>query len=501
MYYYEDIWDGIPLLVWSSTSQSDIESLFNVYKLELDAFKYRCGDYPFANEKTGITDVGWGMEHQTISGAPTLDLEGLTAHEQAHQWWGDCVTCETYDNIWLNEGFATYCEMFYWEDAYGMQKVEDEMATYRYGLTHGSSNYIKTQPLFPNSNFNSVTYEKGAWVLHMMRHEMDSDTQFYNTLKYYRDQHEYSNATTPEFQSDVEAFTGEEWDWFFDQWVYKAGYPEVEWHWTNSGPSEVTIHVEQVQDTVEYPLVPIFEMHIDFGLETANGTEIHTVWMPDDDETFVITASAPVTDVEFDPNVWLLCTDDDVTSVEMANFAAYPVRNGIKLEWETEEEYGDISFNIYREVADPSKTTISTKRVKVNEEPIAGQSPYSLIDNNVATGTKYDYWLEVLEPDSPPQTFGPATATAPAVVKAFELMQNRPNPANGTTTFAFALPEAANAELSIYDIKGRKVDTVIESNLPAGEHSVDYACALPSGIYMYRLDAGGESAVKKMVVR
>ncbi|MCP4231323.1 MAG: M1 family metallopeptidase, partial [bacterium] len=282
MFYYEDTWDGVPLRVWSYESQSGIDNLFDTYKLQLDAFKYRCGDYPFANEKVGICDAGHGaMEHQTISDIGNLSSEQLSAHEQGHQWWGDCVTCEIFDNIWLNEGFATYCEMFYWEDAYGMDRVRSEMGHLTDSPFGGGNDSWKTQPIFPNSNFNSVTYDKGAWVLHMMRNEMDSDTQFYNTLKYYRSQHEYGTATTPEFQSDVEAFTGEDWDWFFDEWVYMAGYPEVEWYWTNTGDNEVTINVEQVQDIITYPLVPIFEMHIDFALGTANGYETHTVWMPD----------------------------------------------------------------------------------------------------------------------------------------------------------------------------------------------------------------------------
>ncbi len=499
MYFYEDTWDGIPLQIWSDSPQPNIEDIFDLCKFELDSFKYRSGDYPFANEKVGLEDAGdGGMEHQTISSVYSLQGEFITAHEQAHQWWGDCVTCDGHANTWLNEGFATYSEMFYWEDAYGMGRVKQEMISERNDVINSSVG--KTHVLYPGI-FEGLAYYKGGWVLHMMRREIDNDTQFYNTLKYYRSQHEYGNAATPEFHNDVENFTGDDWDWFYDQWVYKAGYPEFEWYWTNSGPNEVTIHVEQVQDTVTYPLVPIFETHIDFGLETGSGTEIHTVWMPDEEETFVLTASAPVTDVEFDPDVWLLCTEDETTAVEMAAFTAYPVRNGIKLQWETEEEYGDVAFNIYRGVANPSEKPISAKRVKINEEPIAGQSPYRLIDRDIVTDTKYDYWLEAIEADSPVQTFGPATATAPVLVKAFELMQNRPNPASGVTTFSFALPEAVNAELSIYDIKGRKVDTVIESDMPAGEYEVDYACALPSGIYLYRLNAGGESAVKKMVVK
>ena len=185
----------------------------------------------------------------------------------------------------------------------------------------------------------------------------------------------------------------------------------------------------------------------------------------------------------------------------MKSGTAAPVRNGIKLAWETDDEYGDISYNIYREEADSSEELINTKRIRINDKPITGESPYNFVDKAVKTGVKYDFWLEVLEPDSPVQTFGPATAEGPVFVKTFELMQNRPNPANGTTTFVFALPEAADTELTIYDIKGRKVDTVIESNLAAGEYEVGYPCALPSGIYLYRLDSGGESAVKKMVVK
>ncbi|MCP4231324.1 MAG: T9SS type A sorting domain-containing protein [bacterium] len=496
MYFYEDAWDGIPLRVWSYESQSGIDDLFDMYKLQLDGFKYRCGNYPFSNEKVGICDTGsGGMEHQTISNFNPIDLGWLSAHEQGHQWWGDCVTCETFDNMWLNEGFATYCEMFYHEDASGMNIVRSHMDDKRDSIIMWS--WTKRTPIYP-LGMDGLVYYKGAWVLHMMRNEMDSDTQFYDALKYYRSQHDYGTATTPEFQSDVEAFTGEDWDWFFYEWVYMAGYPEIEWYWTNTGDNEVTIHVEQVQDIITFPLVPIFEMHIDFGLTTDNGEEIHTVWMPDEEETFILTASEPVTDVEFDPNVWLLYKDMNESAVEMTSFTATPVRNGIKLEWETEEEYGDVSYNLYRE--EVSGELANTKRIMLNDEPIVGESPYVFVDRNITANTKYDYWLEVIEPNSPVQNFGPASATAPVLVKAFELMQNRPNPATGITTFAFALPEAAKTTLSIYDIKGRKVDTVIEGNLAAGQHSIDYACALPGGIYLYRLEAGGESAVKKMVV-
>ncbi len=507
--YYEfgDTWEGMPIDYWVLPGQestapisfANMPDMFGRFKLWFD-------DYPFKDEKYGMymgDSFGGGMEHQTntIMGAWVADggdHDGIIAHELGHMWWGDNVTCGTWMDIWLNEGFASYSDMLYFGYENGETSMKSRMNSWAQAYFSEDAN--SRFPVYdPDYMWGATVYQKGAWVLHMMRNEMDSDTQFFNTLKYYRAQHEPDIAETAQLVDDVEDYTGDDWDWFFDQWVYMAGYPEFEWSWSVTGTNEITVFVEQVQ-TID-SVTPVFQTHIDFLLETDNGDEIHTVWMPDDEETFVITASAPVTDVEFDPNVWLLCQEQDVTSVEMAGFAAYPVRNGIKLAWETEEEYGDVSFNIYREVADPSKTAISTKRVKVNEEPIAGQTPYSFIDKTVKTGVNYDYWLEILEPDSLPQTFGPASATAPAVVKAFELMQNRPNPANGTTTFAFALPEAANTELSIYDIKGRKVDTVIESNLPAGEYEVDYACALPGGIYLYRLDAGGESAVKKMVVK
>ncbi len=505
-YEFSDTWEGMPIDYWVLPSQEHTAPISFANMTDMfDQFKIWFNDYPFKDEKYGMymgDSFGGGMEHQTntIMGswvADGGDHDTIIAHELGHMWWGDNITCGTWMDIWLNEGFASYSDMLY----YGHENGETSM---KYRLINWANAYFNEDaqsrfPLYdPDYMWGATVYEKGAWVLHMLRHEMDSDTQFFNTLKYYRSQHEPDIAVTAELVDDVEDFTGEDWDWFFDQWVYMAGYPEFEWSWTVTGNNEVTIFVEQVQ-TID-SLTPVFETHIDFLLETENGDEVHTVWMPDDEETFVLTASSPINDVEFDPNVWLLCKDQEVTSVEMANFVAYPVRNGIELTWETEEEYGDVSYNIYREVADLYEISVNAKRVKLNEEPITGQSPYSFVDRSITADTKYDYWLEAVEPDNPVQTFGPAAATAPVVVKAFELMQNKPNPVSGTTVFSFALPEAANAELSIYDIKGRKVDTIIDTNLAAGEYEIDYACTLPGGIYIYHLETGGESAVKKMVV-
>ncbi|MCP4231208.1 MAG: M1 family metallopeptidase, partial [bacterium] len=234
-FQFSDIWEGMPIDYWVLHNQSDTApGAFANMPDMFDCFKIRFGDYPFKNEKYGMYVAlyyGGAMEHQTNTlmeasvANGTYDYDWIIAHELGHQWWGDNVTCGTWMDIWLNEGFATYSDAMYNEHENGEISFQNRMSQFagEYFTEDSGSRF----PIYdPDYMWGATVYEKGAWILHMLRNEMDSDTQFYNALKYYRAQHEPDIAVTAQLVDDIEAFTGEDWDWFFDQWVYMAGYPE-----------------------------------------------------------------------------------------------------------------------------------------------------------------------------------------------------------------------------------------------------------------------------------
>jgi hypothetical protein len=200
------------------------------------------------------------------------------------------------------------------------------------------------------------------------------------------------------------------------------------------------------------------------------------------------------------------------TSVELLRFTAVPRDERITLEWEvsaTENE--DIEgFNLYRREVPGRETKRVTKTdapaktefedwTKINTVLITGGNPYSYIDTDVEPGVTYEYGLEVIA-NGTTKILGTTTATTGAgLPTCYALYQSRPNPARGTATIAFDLPEDTEVTLTVYDISGRKVTTAVDRALTAGEHKAEVSGLAP-GVYVYRLYAGDFSASKKMVV-
>jgi hypothetical protein len=153
-------------------------------------------------------------------------------------------------------------------------------------------------------------------------------------------------------------------------------------------------------------------------------------------------------------------------------------------------------FNLYRSNAASSR---DESRTKLNGDLIKGQSPYSYVDGDVVPRNEYRYWLEAVDLSGERETFGPAEVKVPSRVRSFALYQNAPNPARGTTTFAFSLAESGPASLSVYDLAGREVWRRSD-DFAAGDNAVDVTFDLAPGVYVYRLEAGSAAAARKMVV-
>jgi len=279
----------------------------------LSAFSNRYGIYPFYTEKYEQSIVlpgGWAMENQTNSffGGPYGN--STQAHELAHQWWGNMVTCATFKDIWLNEGFATYSELIWKEDSGGFNAYKNsyinrvENRFFAYASFPGLPVYNPGPSLY--DIFSIYTYEKGAAVLHMLRYVLNKDTSlFFGALRHYRANREYSYATTADFINDVMSYTGMDLTWFFNQWVYQPGWPiyDVRWAKANVGGTwRLYLRIAQVQPSS----APIYKMPLEIKVNFSSGDTLITVWDSLAVQSFTFNLSREPISIVFDPDSWVL---------------------------------------------------------------------------------------------------------------------------------------------------------------------------------------------------
>jgi len=271
----------------------------------LKAFGGMFGTYPFIDEKYGIYQFSHGgMEHQTSSGQTSF-LEILSAHELAHQWWGDLITCATWHDIWLNEGFATYAEALWLEHEAGKSgaaALKSAMASRRPKDPSGSVDVHDTTSA--SNLFTELTYQKGGWVLHMLRHVLGDET-FFSALARYRTKYAYGPATTEDFREAAEEVAGRDLRWFFDEWVYGGGAPFYNYSWREHQDADrrvLEIFVEQQQAATG----PVFRMPLDFRITTVAGQTEISLLNDSARKYYLLDVEAPVDSVQLDPGGWVL---------------------------------------------------------------------------------------------------------------------------------------------------------------------------------------------------
>lgn len=268
------------------------------------------GEYPFVNEKYGIYNFpfGGGMEHQTATGQGGFG-ESLTSHELSHQWWGDNVTCQTWSDIWLNEGFATYSECI-WEE---FKTGSSNMSAYRSAILQRKPSYTGDTVFVPKTgtasvsrifNYNS-SYLKGAWVLHQLRHIV-GDAAFFDFLRHYRAQYEGGAVNTAEFMATANDFFGTDLTWFFDEWIYQPGSPDYQFGWEvfdDDGQYYLLAYIQQTQSS---PDPDVFTMPVDLQVGTTSGARLVTVFNDAREQWFAVPIDAQPTAMAFDPDQWIL---------------------------------------------------------------------------------------------------------------------------------------------------------------------------------------------------
>ncbi|MBN2013391.1 M1 family metallopeptidase [candidate division KSB1 bacterium] len=262
-----------------------------------------------------------GMEHTsatTLKASAVLDKrtlldknsDDLVAHELAHQWFGDLVTCKDWPHLWLNEGFATYAEVLYDEMCNGREAAEYEvfqqqlyyrdMEDYRFRQPIVFFNYID-----PRGMFNHISYQKASMVLHMLRYVIGDDV-FFDVLKTYLHKYQFRSVETYDFTSIVDSLAGTDMSWFFDEWLYAGGHPEftVEYSWFPDS-SYIQVNVTQVQQDSANQ-VPVFKMPVDIEIQTTSHTWTERHWLSSRQDTLVIPSHETPLMVRFDkPNAIL----------------------------------------------------------------------------------------------------------------------------------------------------------------------------------------------------
>lgn len=270
--------------------------------------------YPFAKEKYGHAQFGWagGMEHQTMSFMGDFFLS-LMAHECAHQWFGDHITCGSWEDIWLNEGFATYFEWLITERANNADWLKGLPLLVKSITSEPGGSVRCTDTSTVSRIFDSrLSYGKGAFLLRMLRWKL-GDTTFFKALKnYLTDPLLQGNyAKTPQLIRHFEEASGQTLDSFFNQWYYHEGYPSYKVLWTQQA-SVVSVTISQTQS---HPSVAFFEMPIPIRFESRDRDTTVVFEHLFSGQTFTAGLGFQAARASFDPEFFILSDNNSVNNL------------------------------------------------------------------------------------------------------------------------------------------------------------------------------------------
>lgn len=284
------------------------QSVLGTAKFSMEQFSPLIGEYPFANERYGQTqwNLGGGMEHQTNTFLGSTG-PSLVAHELAHQWFGDRVTCRSWSDIWLNEGFATYMEFQYMLLTAPSTRVAYLQAWANTITTSagGSVYIIPADTLNENRIFdNRLTYKKGGYLGVMLRWKL-GDSAFYRGLRRYLADPavSYGTALTADLQRNLEAESGLSLTEFFNDWFYGQGYPNYSAVWSQQNGGSVSVTLSQTQS---HASVSFFEMPV--PLQFKNATRDTTVIAnhTQSGQAFTFNLDFVPDTMIIDPQLWIL---------------------------------------------------------------------------------------------------------------------------------------------------------------------------------------------------
>jgi len=281
----------------------------------MQLFNQLFGQYPFQSEKYGHAQFSWGggMEHQTMSFVGNFHYP-LLAHELAHQWFGNKITCGSWEDIWLNEGFATYltglCYEFLRPQFWDIYKAHHiSRAT---ELPDGSV-FVTDTSSVSRVFSGQLSYSKGAMLLHMLRWVLGDSAFFAGVYNYANDPAlAYGYARTNDLKAHLETASGKNLDGFFADWFYGQGYPSYNIKWSKSQSNVVKITLGQ---SSSHPSVPFFEMPVPIRLTNGVRDTILVLAHSFSGQEFSAQLDFAATELLFDPELWLVSRNNFIEEV------------------------------------------------------------------------------------------------------------------------------------------------------------------------------------------
>lgn len=358
-------------------------------KKALQIFSTLFGDYPFANEKYGHTEFGWGggMEHQTNSFI-RWPYTYLISHELAHQWFGDNVTCSSWEQIWLNEGFASYAQILFSEFNTHVNIVPNIQAVAN-SITSLPNGSVKVSDTTDENRIflQRLTYHKGLYLVHMLRGILGDSNFFKGLQKYLKDPAvKFGYAKTSDLQRNLEQVSGKNLTTFFKNWYEGEGYPNYQATWSQNINNWARIQLNQ---TTSDQSVSFYEMPVQLEFKNAIADTTIVVSHQYSGQVFWINVGFAADTMLIDPKLWVL-TKTKTSQKIISNTTA----NNIKIYPNPAPE------NIHISLQNPTATQLHLQLYNsvgqiVRQQQINLTGRDEIIDISVTSLSAGIYWLQV----------------------------------------------------------------------------------------------------------
>lgn len=490
----------------------DNTTYFNTNKANLDRtpgfvelYSTLFGLYPFSDEKYGHVqaDIGGGMEHQTMSTMVSFG-SSLVAHELGHQWWGDHVTCARWNDIWLNEGFATYCE--YLGREFQPSNFGSSAATFMNSVhtdvlssTSGSV-YIPDADIYNENRIFSgrFSYNKGAAIIHTLRFECESDNLFFQGLRNYQTQYHDSTATGDQFFAVMEATSGKNFTDLKNQWYYGEGYPTFNITYLKQGNDSIILVVNQ---TASAPgVTPFFKGLYEFRIQSASGDTTVKAYQSSNNQIFKFPYTKTPTGIVVDPNNWVLnkvgtIINGGTVPIHLTDFKG-SVENdcGFKLDWTAENQQNTIRYEI-------EYSTDGTNFTKVGEVTGNRSSNSSTYTFSYNPGTQQNAYFRLKSVDQfGMDAYSQVLSIVNTCARELSVIVS-PNPFQDQVKLDITLPKPAEYTARISNSVGQTVYRNI-FNLVAGRQIVYLnGSNLAKGVYTLELVSSEGNKITQRLVK